>query len=87
MLHLGREVPELPADILFSDLELRVLGTFARSRRQTPPHQLGETVQLLGRLGGWTGRKRDPPGAELLWQGYTQLATMTFAIQLHDDFG
>ncbi len=87
MLHLGREVPELPANILFSDLELRVLATFARSQRQSPPHHLGETVRLLGKLGGWTGRKRDPPGAQLLWHGYTQLATMTFAVQLHDDFG
>ena len=44
-------------------------------------------VQLTARLGGWTGRKRDPPGAQLLWQGLTQLVTMAFGFQLHDEYG
>ena len=28
-------------------------------------------------FGGWLGRTRDPPGAQLLWHGYTQLAAMS----------
>ena len=87
MVRLGREVPELPAEVLFSDIELRVLTTFARSRRLAPPEHLGKAVQLLARLGGWLGRTRDPPGAQLLWHGYTQLAAMTFAFELHDEYG
>lgn len=87
MLRLGREVPELPAGLLFSDLELRVLATFARSRQLSEPEHLGAAVQLTARLGGWTGRKRDPPGAELLWQGLTQLVTMAFAVELHKEYG
>ena len=31
------------------------------------PHALGNAVGLVARLGGWLGRKRDPPGAQLLW--------------------
>ena len=65
MLRLGREMPELPPELLFSDIELRVLATFARSRNLDPPAHLGKTVQLLARLGGWLGRTRDPPGAQL----------------------
>ena len=42
MVRLGREVPELPAELLFSDVELRVLATFARSRNLSPPQHLGE---------------------------------------------
>ena len=61
MVRLGREVPELPAEVLFSDIELRVLATFARSRSLAPPPHLGEAVKLLARLGGWLGRTRDPP--------------------------
>ena len=87
MARLGREVPELPAEVLFSDLELRVLATFARSRNLAVPQPLGEAVELLARLGGWMGRKRDPPGAQLLWHGYTQLAAMTFAFELRDEYG
>ena len=87
MVRLGREVPELPAEVLFSDIELRVLTTFARSRNLAPPRHLGEAVEWLARLGGWLGRTRDPPGAQLLWHGYTQLAAMTFAFELRDEYG
>ena len=87
MVRLGREVPELPAEVLFSDIELRVLATFARSRSLAPPQHLGEAVELLARLGGWLGRTRDPPGAQLLWHGYTQLMAMTFAFELRDEYG
>ena len=86
MVRLGREVPELPAELLFSDIELRVLSTFARSRSLTPPRHLGEAVELLARLGGWLGRTRDPPGAQLMWHGYTRLAAMTFAFELRDEY-
>ena len=71
MVQLGREVPDLPGDLLFSDGELRVLATFARSRTLPPPTRLGDAVGLVGRLGGWLGRTREPPGAQLLWHGYS----------------
>ena len=87
MVRLGREVPELPGELLFSDTELRVLATFARSRHLSSPARLGEAVELVARLGGWLGRPRDPPGAQLLWHGYTQLVAMTFAFELHDEYG
>jgi hypothetical protein len=73
--------------LLFSDIELRVLATFARSRNLDPPSHLGETVQLLARLGGWLGRTRDPPGAQLLWYGHAQLTFMTIGFQLRDEYG
>ena len=87
MLRLGREMPELPPELLFSDIELRVLATFARSRKLDPPSHLGETVELLARLGGWLGRTRDPPGAQLLWYGHAQLAAMTLGFALRDEYG
>ena len=34
MVQLGREVPDLPGELLFSDGELRVLATFARCRHR-----------------------------------------------------
>ena len=87
MVQLGREVPDLPGELLFSDGELRVLATFARSRKLPPPTRLGDAVGLVGRLGGWLGRPREPPGAQLLWYGYMQLVAMTFAFELQDQFG
>jgi hypothetical protein len=37
MTLLGREVPELPADVLFSDLEIEVLNASAKTRRDWRP--------------------------------------------------
>ena len=37
--------------------------------------------------GGWLGRTRDPPGAQLMWHGYTQLVAMAFAFELRDEYG
>ena len=87
MVQLGRETPDLPQDLLFSDGELRVLATLARSRNLPPPTRLGDAVGLTARLGGWLGRKRDPPGAQLLWYGYAKLGAMAFAFELRDEFG
>ena len=86
MTRLGRETPDLPGDLLFSDGELRVLSVFARSRRLPPPARLGDAVALAGRLGGWLGRTRAPPGAQLLWHGCTRLAAMVFAFELRDEY-
>lgn len=61
MTLLGREVPELPPEILFSDIELRVLGDFAQSRGCNRPTQLGEAVRLVATLGGYLNRNNDPP--------------------------
>ena len=52
-----------------------------------PPERLGDAVGLVARLGGWLGRTRDPPGAQLMWHGYTQLVAMAFAFELRDEYG
>ena len=85
MALLGREVPELPPQILFSDLELRVLGDYAQSRGRNRPTQLGEAVRGVAILGGYLNRNHDPPpGHQLMWHGYTTLATMCMAYRLRD---
>ena len=49
---LGRELPDLPPEILFSDVELRVLALFAKSCSKDAPKNLGDAVFLVARLGG-----------------------------------
>lgn len=84
MTLLGREVPELPAEVLFSDIELEALTAWASSRRYAkPPSNLGEAVRLVGMIGGYLGRKHDPPpGHELMWYGYQNLALMCMGYEL-----
>ena len=77
MTLLGREAPELPPDVLFSDIEVEVLTAFANSRRDLePPTTLRDAVLLVGRLGGHLGRKGTFPGHQTLWLGYSQLRFM-----------
>ena len=85
MTLLGRETPDLPPEVLFSDIELQVLRAYAKKKRLKPPSTLSETVRLVGRIGGHLGRKHDPPpGHQLMWQGYQQLQLMCEGFALRD---
>lgn len=86
MTLLGREVPELPAELLFSELELKVLGAFAKSRNLNSPANLGEATRMVARLGGYLARNHDPPpGHQLMWYGYTTLVGMCAGYALRDE--
>ena len=77
MTLLGRTCPELPAEILFSDIEIEVLAAYAKKKQLTPPNHLGVAVRLVARLGGYIGRHTDPPpGHEVIWRGHAQLITL-----------
>ena len=77
MTLLGRACPELPAEVLLSDIEIRVLQAYARKKNIKRPALLGDAVRLVARLGGYLGRNNDPPpGHQLMWQGYTVLKTL-----------
>lgn len=86
MTLLGREVPNLPAEVLFSDIEIEVLQRHALKKKLKKPSSLGDAVILLGRLGGYLGRGKDPPpGHEVIWKGYSQLQTMCMGFSLAED--
>jgi hypothetical protein len=77
MTLLGRETPELPAEVLFSDIELRTLRAFSKKNALKPPSLLGEAVRLVAKIGGYLGRNNDPPpGHQLLWYGYREFQFM-----------
>lgn len=77
MTLLGREVPDLPIDTIFSDLEIRVLHLFAKKYRLPSPTCLGEAVLLVAKMGGHLTRGSDPPpGAEVLWRGNLRLTLL-----------
>ncbi len=86
MTLLGRETPELPAEVLFSDIELRTLHAYAKKKRLKTPDLLGEAVTLVAKIGGYLGRNSDPPpGHQLLWQGYTEFQFMCLGFALLED--
>ncbi len=86
MTLLGRETPELPAEVLFSDIELRTLRAYAKKKGIKPPILLGEAVILVAKIGGYLDRKRDPPpGHQILWHGYTEFQYMCMGFTLLED--
>jgi hypothetical protein len=86
MTLLGRESPELPAEVLFSDLDIRVLKAFARQRKLEGPSTVGLAVGLVARLGGYLARGNDPPpGHEVMWRGFTLLQGMSLGFALNED--
>ena len=82
MTMMGRETPELPADILFSDIEIIALEDFASDRKLPAPRNLGLAVLTMAMLGGYLNRKNDPwQGHEKTREGHTRLAV---AAQTHE---
>ncbi len=86
MALMGRETPKLPAEVLFSDIELRTMHAYAKKNGLKPPVLLGEAVKMIARLGGYLGRNNDPPpGHQLLWEGYTVFRFMCLGFGLQED--
>lgn len=85
MTLLGRKVPELPAEVLFTEIEIEVLNAYAERRRDLKSVEcLGDAVRIVARIGGYQDRKGDdPPGNQLLWIGYSGLRFMVIGYELH----
>ena len=58
MTLLGRDTPELPAETLFTEIELAVLEDFAQERRLERPDNLGRAVLTLAMMGGYLNYSR-----------------------------
>jgi hypothetical protein len=82
MTKLGREVPDLPAEVYFDHDECQVLIAYETKNRKRPPDapapSLREAIRMTAKLGGFLGRKSDgEPGTETLWRGLLRLDGMT----------
>jgi Transposase Tn5 dimerisation domain len=83
LMRLGREVPQLPCDVVFAAEEWKPVWLVTKQEAvpERPP-SLGEMLRLVGQLGGHNGRKGDgAPGAEALWRGLRRMADLTLAWQ------
>lgn len=84
MTLLGREAPTLPPEVLFTDIELKVLRRYASTRKQKLILTLNDAVIWTAILGGYQNRKHDPPpGTDLTWYGRMKLAAMCEAVALY----
>jgi len=76
---LGREVPGLPSELLFSSNECEVLELLAQKKNLS----LSDAIIVIAKLGGYLNRKCDGnPGYESLWKGYAQFRAMVKILDL-----
>ena len=75
MTMMGRETSKLPADVLFTDIEIMALEDFTGDHEPTAPGNLGLAVLTVAMLGGYPDRKYDPwPGHEKIRMGHARIA-------------
>lgn len=82
---LGRDHPEVPCTLYFSEAEWKALLTFVNRDLRVPeqPPSLREATRLVAGLGGFLGRKCDgEPGAQTLWLGLQRLDDITSMYQV-----
>jgi len=89
MTLMGREYPDLPAELLFSDMEIKLLQAFVDTtggkKKLQPSARLGDAVRVVAKLGGYLDRNNDPPpGHQLMWRGFACLHGMCIGFTLRD---
>ncbi len=82
LMTLGRDVPELPCDVVFAQEEWQAAWIVSQKKPLPPnPPTLGEMILIVARFGGFLARKNDGnPGAEALWRGLQRLRDFAEAI-------
>jgi hypothetical protein len=76
LTQLGREHPDAPCTVYFSDLEWKALVTYVNRDANLPkePPSLREATRMVASLGGFLGRKGDgDPGTQTMWLGLQRL--------------
>ena len=75
---LGRETPDLPCTVFFTDDEWKALHCYVYKTPTPPstPPTMDRAMRMVGQIGGHLGRKSDgAPGTQTLWRGLQRLDT------------
>ena len=82
---MNRVAPAISPLIALTSLEVRLLDQLVEDRRTAAPGKVSLTRYLskLARLGGYLGRKRDPPPGNLvIWRGLSRLTDIELGFSL-----
>ena len=83
MIH--RVTPEASPELIFTDLELRILDKLVHDKPavQPRPPALSRYLIKLARLGGYLARNSDPPpGNETIWRGLSRLVDIQLGVAI-----
>jgi hypothetical protein len=88
LMRLGRQLPDLPAELFFEDIEWQ--AAFILNRKKPPPNppSLNTVVRLVAQLGGFLARKHDgEPGVKTIWLGLREINTFVRGVRYARDSG
>ncbi|MCK5904547.1 MAG: IS4 family transposase [Gammaproteobacteria bacterium] len=83
LMRLGRNCPELPADLIFDPLEWK--SSYLLGKRKLPDGipSINDVIRNLATLGGFLARKSDgEPGAKSIWKGFQRIQDCIYGIQI-----
>ena len=73
----------MPADMVLTPLEIRILAAVDGLAEDAPARPLGEQLRSIARLGGYLDRKNDgPPGNMVMWRGLNRLHDIQLGVEL-----
>lgn len=85
VMKLGRECPEMPCDIVFSESEWKSVHKITKRDIPLPdkPPSLGDFIRMIAKLGGYLDRKNDPPpGPKAMWIGINRMYDFSIAWEI-----
>lgn len=85
---VNRTSPELPAKLVFTDTEMKLLKHLIPAKEASQKKTVGAFLVRLARLGGYLNRTRDaPPGNMVLWRGMARLTDIHLGYCLAKNVG
>ena len=85
---VNRVSPELPARLIFTDTEIKLLARLIPMKTDARKKTVGQFLVRLAKLGGYLGRTRDsPPGNMVIWRGMSRLTDIHLGFNLAEDVG
>ena len=83
LMRLGRNCPELPADLIFDPLEWKSSYLLGKKKLPDGIPSINDVLRNLAMLGGFLARKSDgEPGAKSIWKGFQRIQDCIYGIQL-----
>jgi hypothetical protein len=83
LMRLGRTCPDLPADLVFDELEWKSSYLLGKQKLPQGIPTLNDVIRNLATLGGFLGRKSDgDPGSKSIWIGFQRIQDCVYGIQI-----
>ncbi|MFN9749200.1 MAG: IS4 family transposase [Burkholderiales bacterium] len=88
LMRLGRQLPELPAELFFEEIEWQSAFILNRKKPPAKPPSLNTVVRLIAQLGGFLARKHDgEPGVKTICLGLREINTFVRGFRYARDSG